>query len=180
MDISLLINLLIFGIFISSGIHKIFHFTSFLSAIQVFSGIRNKTCQILLSSSIILIELLCSILILVPRYSFFASITFIVLLLIFNIVIIKHLKNKTYITCHCGGILGNEVINKMIPMRNFALMIALVYGSIYPASIGIGDIIRDTSNLKTWLVSQLIVGLILLIFKFINIANSMMNDKEIA
>jgi uncharacterized membrane protein YphA (DoxX/SURF4 family) len=178
-DIALLINLLVFSIFISSGTSKIFNFQSFINAIHIFSGIRNTIYRILLSSFIILIELVCSILILVPRYSFFASIAFIVLLLIFNIVIIKHLKNKTYISCHCGGILGNEIINKKLPVRNFFLITALVYGLIYPSSIGINDIIRDIVNFKTWIVSYLIVGLILFIYKFIDIANSMMDDKNI-
>ncbi|MFB5269180.1 MauE/DoxX family redox-associated membrane protein [Paenibacillus enshidis] len=138
MDLVLFIKLMIATIFLSTFLSKIKNFQSFVNTVGQFAPIRDKRILSTVSLVVVVSEVVFPIMLFIPKYSLVSSIAIISMLNIFSILIVKKLKNKMVIKCNCGGLLGNHVISKEIPIRNSVLSLGLVYLLFaYPTSISV-------------------------------------------
>ncbi|WP_232695570.1 MauE/DoxX family redox-associated membrane protein [Brevibacillus daliensis] len=168
MNISLLFNLLILNIFVSSGISKIINLKEFLNTTSLFMSTKNKVIMLSISFSIIISEISLGICLLFPKYNIISTTSLIILLLIFNIMVIKKLLKREKIKCNCGGFLGNEIISMKIPARNLLLMLILSINFFIPY-------FNDLSFTNI-LFSQIIVLLALISYQLIYRTKNVLNE----
>lgn len=133
-------TLLIFTIFLSSGVSKILTFSSFLTTISLLTGIKNPIVKKGIAITIIFSEIVCSILILIPSFKKISIASLIIMLIIFTLIILINLLKSTKVMCNCGGVLGNNQISWMLPFRNIIIIIISYIIFITPNSIGIHEI----------------------------------------
>ncbi|MGG3282554.1 MauE/DoxX family redox-associated membrane protein [Paenibacillus solani] len=157
MELTLFINLLVGHIFLSTGISKCFHLIEFEEGISQFTPLRHPKFIWFISRVIVAMEISCGGLLICSFYYKTAAILLMVLLAVFSILILFHLSKKTNLTCHCGGVLGNEVIHIGIPIRNLLMMAGLLFAIGAPEIPFVLQFLSQAEYLKVWLLAELLV-----------------------
>jgi len=163
----LFIKLLIATIFFSSGISKIINYNNFKNSVKQFSNINNILLLSISSGSVIFLEITSAIYLLFSD-SKFVCIFLILMLVVFSLIVIYKLRTKQKIYCNCGGFLGNYIISKEIPIRNFILVLGLLYVLFFPIYI-------YKFNILEIILLEIVVLFILCIYSFIKKANLIIN-----
>lgn len=166
MEIIIFINLLVGNIFLSTGISKIFNLIGFEEAMTQFTHFRNLKFNWFISRAIVLTEISCGGLLICSIFYKIAAIILMILLVIFSILILIQLNNKTNLTCHCGGVLGNEAIHIGIPIRNLILIIGLLFAVIAPEIPFVLQLWFELEYLKICMLTELLVLCLLSTYYF--------------
>lgn len=166
MEFTLFINLLVGHIFLSTGISKCFHIRGFEEGISHFTPLRHPKFIWSISRVIVGMEITCGGLLICTFYYKTAAVLLMILLAVFSILIIFHLRKKTNLTCHCGGVLGNETIHMGIPIRNLMMMAGLLFILLAPEIPYILQLWSLVEYLKLWLLAEMLVLCLLVTYYF--------------
>ncbi|MBU5443068.1 hypothetical protein KQI79_13650 [Paenibacillus sp. MSJ-34] len=178
MDMTMPIQLLVCTVFVSTGISKLFAMSSFEEAIVRFTSIRNALAVRILSATTVALEIGCAVLLLVPIVPYhIPEIVLMAMLLFFSILIAYHLFKKTKLTCHCGGLLGNEPIGVGIPIRNALLFIGLGWTIVAPASPSVVERLKHAEQWQMLALTELLVLCLLTAYYFIQKVNALMKEN---
>lgn len=170
----LFIKLLVSTIFFSSGISKIINYNNFKNSVKQFSNKFSNINNVLLlsfsSGGVIFLEITSAIYFFVSD-SKFICIFLIFMLVVFSLMVIYKLKAKQKIYCNCGGFLGNYIISKEIPIRNFILVLGLLYVLFFPIQ-------NFKFNISEIILLEIVVLFTLYIYSFIKKANLILNQGK--
>lgn len=164
MDFSFLVQLTFAALFIGTSYSKISDWSGFQRTVQQMGRLKSKPVSYLIAGVLFLTELLCGLSLLFSAGVTLSIPILIALLLGFSLIVLVQLRNKVEITCHCGGVLGNEDIHYGIPIRNLILigMLAALY--LFPAGTSLAHMLEQPGTRAHTLIYAVLVYLILTLY----------------
>lgn len=165
---SLFVELLIFNVFFSTGVSKLFRIKAFAEELKLMLDVKRIGLLFVIAFTVSILEIGAAVLIMMDQYHLFSAILLIPLLIIFNLIISTHLKKNSAIRCNCGGLLGNEQIHKGIIYRNFVLIGFSIYSIFFHSNTQFMDYILNFELMLQLIFIEILVLFTLFIYQFVS------------
>ncbi|TKD72286.1 MauE/DoxX family redox-associated membrane protein [Pseudalkalibacillus hwajinpoensis] len=126
-ELTLLLQLVLGLIFLSSAIEKLVNFTKHVVAVKSYEILPDRFARPF-SRVEVAIELVSSLLLIIGMFPWI-SITFLVFLLVLYsyAMVFNLLKGRKEFNCGCGGIMGDHRLSWLLVLRNLIMVLILMY-----------------------------------------------------